>query len=161
MPLKKLTVNHNNQINDASLQFLPPSLTQLGINYCRSITDAGIAHLTLMRLTALDLGDCIKLTNGALIHLQSQQPAIKQLNLSNCILIDDAGVAALVGLPIEELNPNDCTRVMDQGLHHLAELPLKKLDMVDCHRTSAEGRANFLALPQFERAQIDLTIRPI
>lgn len=155
MSLKALNMNHCDVFDGASLQFLPHSLTQLGLNDWRGPTDARIAHLTTMALTGLDLGGCIRLSNAALTSLQSEQPSIRRLNLSNCSLINDTGLAALVDMPIEKLNLYGCHHLRDQGLHQLAELPLKNLAIIGCLRTTREGRANFAALEQFENTQFE------
>ena len=155
MLLKTLNLNNRYFLNDDNLRFLPHSVTQLGLNGWRGMTATGIAHLMPMRLTDLDLGDCIQLSNVAITSLRLHQPEIKQLNLSNCSLIDDAGIAALANLPIEKLSLNHCHHLSDVGLGYLADLPLKKLNLTGCFRTTPEGRANFAALPQFEHTQFE------
>lgn len=93
-------------------------LTDLRVGWCRSVTDAGLAHL----------GKIASLT---------------RLDAPRLPIVTDDGVAALGALlALTDLSLSGCARVTDDGVAALSRLRrLRKLDVSACPRVTALPRA--------------------
>lgn len=96
-PLQKLFLGKSS-ISDASmfrLSFLA-QLVEVGLPWCSSITDRGIAALTLHcpKLQVIDLKSC-QITDASLETIATNCAHLRRLDLSWCARISDVGVARL------------------------------------------------------------------
>jgi serine/threonine protein kinase len=125
----------------------------LGLGGCHGLTELGFATLTrLVQLRALDLSNCITLTDQSLAfldnHVDLQRLSLagcqnltdagfvhlahlselKILDLSGCAGLRDAALANVSNLQgLRELNLSGCGWLTDAGLVHLKDLKLKRL----------------------------------
>lgn len=69
-------------LSDAGLARLAESrsLRQLSLAWCNQITDAGVAHLTRLPLTRVQLGECPAITDRGLGHLATM-PTLEYINV--------------------------------------------------------------------------------
>eukprot|EP00127_Corallochytrium_limacisporum_P006308 Clim_evm19s225 gene=Clim_evmTU19s225 len=82
-------------IKDDVLIELPnlcPRLQNINLNYCKHITDRGMASLTQLRLGSLRARNCMRLTDSTLKMIGEECPSLQLLDLSYCIQLTDVGV---------------------------------------------------------------------
>jgi hypothetical protein len=109
--LTNLRMNGCKRITDAGLSKLR-TLTTLDIARCKQITDAGLSRL--VNLTTLDIDGCDEITDAAMMS------SLTSLNMTQCSGITDAGLAQLVHLT--SLNISGCNQITYAGVGHLEHL---------------------------------------
>ncbi len=100
-----------------------PEITELILDDCTKITDAGLAPLKNFQwLTYLNLFRCKQITDAGLGHLVGLTQ-LTHLNLNWCHQITDRGLQYLSGLTnLTDLGSHDFHQVTDSGLQYLAGL---------------------------------------
>ena len=102
----------------------------IDLEYCRNITDAGLAHLE--NVETIDLGGCYNITDAGLAHLSS----VKKINLSFCEGVTDAGLAHLRN--VENIDLGCCKNITDAGLAHLKNV--KEIHLSYCPGITDAGK---------------------
>ena len=145
LSLQKLDLSYCSGITDAGLAHLSAlRLKELNLSSC-DVTDAGLAHLSALPLQKLDLSYCSKVTDAGLTHLSALR--LRELHLTHCKHITDAGLAHLSTLPLQRLSLTHCKRITDAGLAHLRNCPLQLLDLAACELLTDTGLAHLSPLP--------------
>jgi Leucine-rich repeat (LRR) protein len=103
---------------------LAPSLRELDLSFCKTVTDANLATVcTLTQLRVLVIKGCPRLVD---VSCLSAAPALKFLNMSNCVNIGSIPACDLVGLDM-----NGCSAVRQwDALRHMSSLT--SLSMSGC-----------------------------
>ena len=161
----------DSEVGDTGIELLSahPSISNLALNLCRSVTNDGVKHLCKMRhLDHLELSSPVSLTGKCLTNLKgadhlvslnlesmSVEPedlkalasvkGLSSLDMSNC-RVKDPGVVELskiANLNILNLTGNDLT---ETGLMSLTKLKkLRALRLVDCPHVDDKALAKFKA----------------
>lgn len=126
LPLSRLGVMYDASPSDrdfAALAKLP--LETLDLTFCR-VTDTTLASVSKCKsLQSLILFFSEKITDAGLAHLSHLK--IRKLDLGRCRKITDAGLLTISELPITSLRIVNATRITDKGIFHLRTLPIKDL----------------------------------
>ena len=120
---KLRTLKIGSPITDTGLAQLQhvPGLEELCLHSCRSITDAGLAHLgNHKQLRHLDLG-ATKIGDAGLAHLRDLSN-LEHIDLQHYTKITNAGIAHLAVLHKLKYLRMSFTKVGDRGLVHLEGL---------------------------------------
>ncbi len=156
---------------DATLQDIAtrfPNLRSLDLSDCKTISDAGLAHLSTLPLQSLDLSHCYSITNEGLAHLSGlplhslslkfntitneglahlRSLPLRSLNLAQCDKITDEGLAHLASLPLQSLVLNGCSAITNEGMAYLSHFPLKSLSLSFCSHITDAGLVHLSTLP--------------
>ena len=142
-------------VTDRGLRHLGGQLARLNLGYCISLTDAGLAQLSVCKqLATLNLSGCVKVTDAGLSHV-GQCTQLASLVLGNCVSITDAGLAHVARCHrLTSLDLWNCSLVTDAGLAHVGPLDrLATLRLSGCSVTDA-GLAHVARCPHL--ASLDL-----
>jgi len=111
--VRSLSIQFCNALTDEHLALLPTTVSDLSLDACHAVTDAGIKSVaTRCRggLRSLSLYTCIRLTKQAALQLSLRCPHLESLCLSGCTAIESGGVLALAAR-CRKLRRLDLTRM--------------------------------------------------
>jgi hypothetical protein len=111
--LERLGVQFCDELKDAHLSALPPSLTELKLDACHGLTDAGVETLSRVcgaSLTSLSIYWNNHLTDRAALHLSLRCGRLRHLSLSGCKGIGSTGILSLASR-MRKLEHLDLTRL--------------------------------------------------
>jgi hypothetical protein len=126
--VRSLTLQFCDELRDAHLRLLPPSLRILVLDACHRITDAGIkavAESCGKRLESLSVYWNNHISNSSALSLSLRCPMLTSLSLSGCKLVGATGVLGL-----------------SSRLRRLRSLNLTRLPLVDDTALGAVAQAN-------------------
>ncbi|KAL6633916.1 hypothetical protein ACP70R_026587 [Stipagrostis hirtigluma subsp. patula] len=135
-------------VNDDDLDVVAGAfrnLHVLDLQYCKGITDVGVAKLGdgLPSLQSLDVSGCSKLSDKGLKAVVLGCQKLRQLHITGCRLITDNLLLALSKscLQLEELEAASCSSITDAGISALADgcHHIKSLDISNCNKVSDSG----------------------
>lgn len=116
------------------------SLRDLNLQHCQ-VTNSTVEHIVDLKLTALSLSNCLKITDYCLSLIRSIK-TLTQLDLSMCPFITDDGIQHLALLPLTRLSLSCCDNVQDRGVQHLSALTkLNHLSLRHLHVTDVGIRS--------------------
>ena len=140
--LATLSLMECSALHDISLEYISGSLTslkRLTLDYCRNITDGGVASLAKVPLLQLSLRGCDAI-RGIGFSTYSSSP-LQVLNLEECTSINAAGLRAIAGqlVYLKKLSLKRCG-VSDRGADALAAIvQLECLKVSSSAELTSEG----------------------
>ena len=135
-------------------------LEDLAVNGCENITDAALRVVRLPKLTNLDLEDCPDISDAGLIELSRQCTALKSLRISYASITDAAVSAVARNCPDIEVLDIDDTGVTVASVLAIARAPnLKSLNCYapNCILTDEALYALGRGCKKLERLYFDVT----
>lgn len=107
-----------------------PKLEKFLLSNCQNLINFQSSFLESLKL--LDLKDCKKLTNQALMNIGQNFPCLTDLNLANSPIIDDQGLKFIANgcLNLKKLNLNYCKAIGSDGIFALS-IKLKQLSVLE------------------------------
>eukprot|EP00808_Paulinella_micropora_P023757 g70625.t1 len=114
----------------------------------------GLAHLSALPITHLDLFGCERITDAGLAHLAALP--LQRLDLGGCDdHITDAGLAHLSALPLRHIRLYSCYRITDAGLQHLPPFPSTISILPYAGRLRMLGLSNYLIFLSIPSSQTE------
>jgi Leucine-rich repeat (LRR) protein len=138
----------------AAISAAAPQLTFLNLADCRSITDAGAAHVATMRpLEVLDLTNTCKIS-GAAFAVLSKLSSLKELYLPDCS-VSDAGFLMLTALvDLLRLDVSN-TSITEAGLTNVTRLTsLRELSVQFCDSLTDTNLIQFAKILTLEKLNL-------
>jgi len=152
--LKVLSVGGMTALEDKNVQSIlaaAPTITQLILNSCSKITDAGVKYVgerCANQLVELELGYCAAISDDAVQVLALHCPNLTSLNLYGCFKLTDRSLEWLGrdgGGKLRKINLGMCRGLSDQGIRFLLEgkkncaKSLEWLNLYDCTRLTKDA----------------------
>jgi len=124
-----------------------PCLTHLGINDCfRVRTKAFTSIISSLNLESIQLDNCDKITDQAVVAIIEKCPALRCLSVGFCLGVSNVSLIALSArsIYIVKLNLEACYNVSDEGLEALVSIgggssPLEEISLASVYNISDRG----------------------